>query len=73
MKTKYNKSDFTEQLSSSAVKLVISTLKTSPDRKLIASGDCGENLKVHVLDTFKEITYQEAPDAEILTIKFTNR
>jgi hypothetical protein len=28
--------------------------------------------RVHDLDTFKEITYQEAHDAEILTIEFTN-
>ncbi|CAG8668917.1 24793_t:CDS:2, partial [Dentiscutata erythropus] len=70
LETKYDKSDFTEQLSSSAVELEIST---SPDGKLMASGDRGGNLRVHDLNTFKKITYQEAPDAEILTIEFTYR
>ncbi|CAB5191887.1 uncharacterized protein OCT59_005327 [Rhizophagus irregularis] len=50
----------------------IRTLRISPDGKFMASGDRGGNLRVHDLDTFKEITYQEAHDAEILTIEFTN-
>ncbi|CAG8605380.1 14338_t:CDS:10 [Funneliformis mosseae] len=50
----------------------IRTLKISPDGKLMASGDRGGNLRVHDLDTFKEMTYQEAHDAEILAIEFTD-
>ncbi|CAG8452818.1 28309_t:CDS:10 [Dentiscutata erythropus] len=73
LETKNDKSDSTEQLSSSAVESGIRTLKISPDGKLMASGDRGGNLRVHDLDTFKEITYQEAHDAEILTIEFTDR
>ncbi|RIB24622.1 WD40-repeat-containing domain protein, partial [Gigaspora rosea] len=62
----------TEQLNSTLVESGIRTLKISPDGKLMASGDRGGNLRVHDLDTFKEITYQEAHDAEILTIEFTD-
>ncbi|CAI2177185.1 1880_t:CDS:10 [Funneliformis geosporum] len=54
------------------VEASIRTLKISPDGKLMASGDRGGNLRVHDLDTFKEMTYQEAHDAEILAIEFTD-
>ncbi|CAG8486907.1 7546_t:CDS:10 [Ambispora gerdemannii] len=50
----------------------IRVLKISPDGKLMASGDRGGNLRVHDLDTFREITYQEAHDAEILSIEFSD-
>ncbi|CAG8472313.1 28624_t:CDS:10 [Gigaspora margarita] len=70
---KNDKSDSTEQLNSTLAESGIRTLKISPDGKLMASGDRGGNLRVHDLDTFKEITYQEAHDAEILTIEFTDR
>ncbi|CAG8506616.1 2533_t:CDS:10, partial [Dentiscutata heterogama] len=74
LETKNDKSDSTEQLSSSTlVESGIRTLKVSPDGKLMASGDRGGNLRIHDLDTFKEITYQEAHDAEILTIEFTDK
>ncbi|CAG8504609.1 8721_t:CDS:10, partial [Scutellospora calospora] len=67
--TKSEKSDSAEPV---LVESGIRTLKISPDGKLMASGDRGGNLRVHDLDTFKEITYQEAHDAEILTIEFTD-
>ncbi|CAG8573165.1 899_t:CDS:10, partial [Paraglomus occultum] len=55
-----------------ANELGIRTLKISPDGKLLASGDKGGNLSVYDLDTFEKITYQEAHEAEILTIEFTD-
>ncbi|CAG8514111.1 17328_t:CDS:10 [Acaulospora morrowiae] len=57
---------------SAPIETGIRTLRISPDGKLIASGDRGGNLRVHDLDTFTELTYQEAHDAEILTIEFTD-
>ncbi|CAG8462322.1 6111_t:CDS:10 [Cetraspora pellucida] len=72
LETKNEKSDSSEQLASTSVELGIRTLKISPDGKLMASGDRSGNLRVHDLNTFKEITYQEAHDAEILTIEFTD-
>ncbi|CAG8462325.1 1651_t:CDS:10 [Cetraspora pellucida] len=72
LEAKNEKSDSSEQLASTSVELGIRTLKISPDGKLMASGDRSGNLRVHDLNTFKEITYQEAHDAEILTIEFTD-
>ncbi|CAG8598342.1 10987_t:CDS:2, partial [Diversispora eburnea] len=69
---KNDQPDSTDQSTSAPVELGIRTLKISPDGKLMASGDRGGNLRVHDLDTFEELTYQEAHDAEILTIEFTD-
>ncbi|CAG8614166.1 13200_t:CDS:10, partial [Ambispora leptoticha] len=49
----------------------IRVLRISPDGKLMASGDRGGNLRVHDLENFKVVTYQEAHDAEILSIEFS--
>ncbi|CAG8496566.1 11199_t:CDS:10 [Acaulospora colombiana] len=68
--TKNDQPDSTDQ--SAQAESGIRTLRISPDGKLIASGDRGGNLRVHDLDTFDELTYQEAHDAEILTIEFTD-
>ncbi|CAG8495708.1 7995_t:CDS:10 [Racocetra fulgida] len=58
LETKNEKSDSSDQLNATSVESGIRTLKISPDGKLMASGD--------------QITYQEAHDAEILTIEFTD-
>ncbi|CAJ0897281.1 6385_t:CDS:10 [Entrophospora sp. SA101] len=50
----------------------VRTLRISPDGKLMASGDRNGNLRVHNLDDFQQMTYQEAHDAEILAIEFTD-
>ncbi|KAG0354384.1 mitogen-activated protein kinase binding protein 1, partial [Gamsiella multidivaricata] len=50
----------------------IRTVKVSPDGRFLASGDKGGNLRVHVLSTLEQITYQEAHDTEILAIDFTD-
>ncbi|KAL1920123.1 uncharacterized protein VTP21DRAFT_1269 [Calcarisporiella thermophila] len=49
----------------------IRALRISSDGKLMATGDRAGNLRVHNLETFELITYQEAHDAEIMTIDFT--
>ncbi|CAM0138457.1 unnamed protein product [Umbelopsis sp. WA50703] len=51
----------------------IRALKISSDGKLMATGDRRGNLRVLQMDDWKEITYLEAHDSEILTIDFTTR
>ncbi|KAI8359604.1 hypothetical protein B0O80DRAFT_440656 [Mortierella sp. GBAus27b] len=50
----------------------IRTIKISPDGRHLATGDKQGNLRVHSMSTFQQTTYQEAHDAEILAIDFTN-
>lgn len=49
----------------------IRALKISADGKLMATGDRRGNLRVLQIADWKEITYLEAHDSEILTIDFS--
>jgi WD40 repeat protein len=51
----------------------IRSLKISADGKLMATGDRNGNLRVHNTDQWKQLTYQEAHDSEILSIDMTCR
>lgn len=44
----------------------------SQDGKLLVTGDRNGNLRVHDMDTWEQITYQEAHDSEILSMDVTN-
>ncbi|KAI8047511.1 uncharacterized protein B0P05DRAFT_642271 [Gilbertella persicaria] len=46
----------------------IRSLKMSPDSQMMASGDRNGNLRVHDMNTWEMLTYQEAHDSEILSI-----
>ncbi|KAI9034000.1 WD40-repeat-containing domain protein [Phycomyces nitens] len=50
----------------------IRALKISNDGKLMATGDRSGNLRVHDMQTWEQITFQEAHDSEILSIDFSN-
>ncbi|KAI7882991.1 WD40 repeat-like protein [Lichtheimia hyalospora FSU 10163] len=50
----------------------IRSLKMSQDGKLLVTGDRNGNLRVHDMDTWEQITYQEAHDSEILSMDVTN-
>ena len=50
----------------------IRSLKMSSDGKLLATGDRNGNLRVHSMETWEQITYQEAHDSEILAMDVTN-
>ncbi|KAI9474804.1 hypothetical protein BDB00DRAFT_934245 [Zychaea mexicana] len=50
----------------------IRSLKMSNDGKLLATGDRNGNLRVHSMETWDQITYQEAHDSEILAMDLTN-
>lgn len=43
----------------------------SADGRLIASGDRSGNLRVHDMNSWELLTYQEAHDSEILSIALT--
>lgn len=49
----------------------IRSIKMSPDGKMMASGDRSGNLRVHDMNTWDLLTYQEAHDSEILSIDLT--
>ena len=44
----------------------------SSDGKLLATGDRNGNLRVHSMETWEQITYQEAHDSEILSMDLTH-
>jgi WD40 repeat protein len=44
----------------------------SSDGQMMASGDRNGNLRVHDMNTWETLTYQEAHDSEILSIDLTN-
>ena len=44
----------------------------SSDGKLLATGDRNGNLRVHSMETWEQITYQEAHDSEILAMDLTH-
>ncbi|KAL0076140.1 hypothetical protein F4703DRAFT_1762129 [Phycomyces blakesleeanus] len=50
----------------------IRALKISSDGKLMATGDRNGNLRVHNMQTWEQIAFQEAHDSEILSIDFSN-
>ncbi|KAI9317211.1 hypothetical protein BX666DRAFT_1943426 [Dichotomocladium elegans] len=49
----------------------IRAIKMSSDGKLIVTGDRNGNLRVHNMETWEQITYQEAHDSEILAMDIT--
>ncbi|KAG2218778.1 hypothetical protein INT45_000315, partial [Circinella minor] len=49
----------------------IRSIKMSSDGKLLATGDRNGNLRVHSMETWDQITYQEAHDSEILAMDLT--
>ncbi|KAJ3415619.1 hypothetical protein HDV05_004495 [Chytridiales sp. JEL 0842] len=50
----------------------IRSLRLSSDGKFMASGDRLGNIRIHELDTFTEIHFMEAHEAEILAVDFSN-
>ncbi|KAI8139945.1 WD40-repeat-containing domain protein [Fennellomyces sp. T-0311] len=50
----------------------IRSLKMSSDGRLLATGDRNGNLRVHSMESWEQITYQEAHDSEILAMDLTN-
>ncbi|KAI9276937.1 hypothetical protein BDA99DRAFT_554881 [Phascolomyces articulosus] len=50
----------------------IRSIKMSSDGKLLATGDRNGNLRVHSMETWDQITYQEAHDSEILAMDLTH-
>lgn len=50
----------------------IRSIKISSDGKHLATGDRSGNLRVHDLDTWEQITYQEAHDSEILSLDMSD-
>lgn len=44
----------------------------STDGKLLATGDRNGNLRVHDMETWELVTYQEAHDSEILSMDLTS-
>lgn len=49
----------------------IRSLKMSTDGQMMASGDRNGNLRVHDMNSWKILAYQEAHDSEILSIDLT--
>ncbi|KAI9245948.1 hypothetical protein EDC94DRAFT_627884 [Helicostylum pulchrum] len=49
----------------------IRSLKMSADGQMMASGDRSGNLRVHDMNSWEMLTYQEAHDSEILSIDLT--
>ncbi|KAJ3330592.1 hypothetical protein HDU76_005282 [Blyttiomyces sp. JEL0837] len=49
----------------------IRSLRISLDGKLLASGDRMGNLRIHELESFSQVQFMEAHDAEILSIDFS--
>ncbi|KAI8642645.1 hypothetical protein BD408DRAFT_416281 [Parasitella parasitica] len=49
----------------------IRSLKMSADGQIMASGDRNGNMRVHDMNSWKMLTYQEAHDSEILSIDLT--
>jgi WD40 repeat protein len=50
----------------------IRALKMSSDGKMMATGDRSGNLRIHDMNNWNQLTYQEAHDSEILAIDLTS-